>query len=65
MSCWSINSFDFSWEKLHKRFSASAVLPQEFFRQKSNELTDEQDMFCFNRASAFYMNNNTVKNVDK
>ena len=31
---------------------------------KSNELTDQQGMFCFNHASAFYMSNNIVKNVD-
>ena len=35
MSCWSVNSFNFS-------------------REKSNELTDQHDMFCFNHASAFY-----------
>ena len=28
---------------------------------KSNELTEQQHMLCFNHASAFYMNNNIVK----
>ena len=35
-----------------------------FSNEKLNELTDEQDMFCFNHASAFYTSNNIVKNVD-
>ena len=42
MSCWSVNSFDFSREKLHERFSASAV----FFSEKPNELPDQQDIFA-------------------
>ena len=33
-SCWSVNSFDFSLEKLQSR-------------EKSNELTDQQDMFYY------------------
>ena len=37
---------------------------QQFFRKKSNELTDQQDMFCFNHASTFYTSNNIKKNVD-
>ena len=32
MSCWSVNSFDFLREKLHERFSASAVLQQNIER---------------------------------
>ena len=51
----------FGGEKLHERFGASAF----FSAKKSNELTDQQDMFCFNHASAFYMSNNIVKNVDE
>ena len=43
--------------KLHRRFSASAV----FSSEKSNELTDQQDVFCFNHLSAFYTSNNVVK----
>ena len=35
-----------------------------FSSEKSNELTDQQDMFCFNHASAFYTSNSAVKNVD-
>ena len=37
----------------------------QFLSEKSSELTDQQDMFCFNHASAFYTSNNIVKNVDK
>ena len=29
--------------------------------EKSNELADQQDMFCFNHASTFYTSNSTVK----
>ena len=36
-----------------------------FSSEKSNESTDQQDMFCFNHASAFYTSNNVVKNVDE
>ena len=50
----SVNSFDFAREKLHERFGT-----------KSNELTDQQDMFCFNHASACYTINNIVKIVDE
>ena len=32
-----------------------------FSSEKSNELTDQQDIFCFNHASAFYTSNNIVK----
>ena len=39
--------------------SASARV--QFFQRKSNELTDQQDMFCYNHASAFYTSNNIVK----
>ena len=35
-----------------------------FSSTKSNELTDQQDMFCFNHTYAFYTSNNIVKNVD-
>ena len=48
-------------EKSHERFSANAG----FSQRNENELTDLHDMFCFNHASAFYTNNNIVKNVDK
>ena len=47
MSCLSVNLFDFTREKI-----SSA---------KSNELTDQQDMFCFNHVSAFYTSNNIMK----
>ena len=36
-----------------------------FSREKSNELTDQQDMLCFNHASAFYTSNTIVKKVDQ
>ena len=55
MSCWSVNSFAFSREKLHERFGAS---------DKSNELTDQQDMFCFKHASTCYTSNNNEKKFD-
>ena len=32
--------------------------------EKSNELTDQQDMFCFHHTSVFYMSNNIKKNFD-
>ena len=35
-----------------------------FSSEKSNELTDQQDVFCFNPASTFYMSNNMEKDVD-
>ena len=54
MPCWSVNSLIFSREKLHERSS-----------EKSYELTDQQDMFCFNHASAFYMSINIVKMISK
>ena len=43
------------------------ALPGEcsFSCENSNELTDQQDMFCSNHASAFYTSNNIVKNVDE
>ena len=47
-------------EKLHERFSVSAVSSSE----KSNELTDQQDMFRYNHTSTFYTGNNIDKNVD-
>ena len=36
-----------------------------FSSAKSNELTQLQDLFCFNHAPAFYSNNKIVKNVDE
>ena len=51
MSCWSVNSFNFT----RKIFSSA----------KSNELIDQQDTFCFNHASAFYTSNNIMRNVDE
>ena len=32
-----------------------------FSSEKSGNLTDQQDMFCFNHASAFYTSNNIEK----
>ena len=32
----------------------------DFSSKKSKKLTDQQDMFCFNHASAFYTSNNIV-----
>ena len=37
----------------------------QIFSKKSSQLIDQQDMFCFNHASAFYTSNNIVKNVDE
>ena len=51
----------FGGEKIARTFQWERI----FFSKKSNELTDQQDMFCFNHASAFYMSNNIVKNVDE
>ena len=31
------------------------LIHSSFSREKLNELTDQQDMFCFNHASTFYM----------
>ena len=42
----------------------SASVRVQFFQRKSNELTDQQDMFCFNHASAFLTSNNIEKNAD-
>ena len=36
-----------------------------FSSTKSNELTDQQDMFCFNHAYVFYTSNTIMKNVDE
>ena len=41
---------------------ASALI--QFFPGKSNELTDQQDMFCFNHACTSYTSNDIKKNVD-
>ena len=61
-SCWSVNSFNFrgknAWA-LQRECSFSS-----FSSENSNELTDQQDMFRFTHASAFYTSNNIVKNVD-
>ena len=35
-----------------------------FSSTKSNELTDQQDIFSFNHVSVFYMNKKIVKNID-
>ena len=35
-----------------------------FSHEKSNKLTDQQDIFCFNHASTFYTSNNIDKNVE-
>ena len=43
--------------------SVSARL--QFSSEKSNELTYQQDMFCFKHASAFDTSNNILKNVDE
>ena len=53
MSCWSVNSFDFTREKLNEC---------SFFSAKSKESTDQQDMFkfFFNHASPFYTSNNIM-----
>ena len=40
MSCLSVNSFEFSLEKLRSRCDALA-----FFSRKSNELADQQGIF--------------------
>ena len=32
-----------------------------FSSEKSNELTDQQAMFCFNHAAAFFASKNTVR----
>ena len=47
-------------EKLHERFSASAVFPAQ---NRMNSHSSK--MFCFNHASASYTNNKIVKNVDE
>ena len=36
-----------------------------FCSAKSNKSADQQDMFCFNHAFAFYTSNNIMKNVDE
>ena len=41
---------------LHREYS--------FSRENSNELTDQQDMFCFNHASIVHTSNNIKKNDD-
>ena len=43
----------------------SASVRVQFSSAASNELTDQQGMFCFNQASAFYTSNNIMKNVDE
>ena len=56
MSCRFVDSFYFSRKKCT---SASARV--QFFQQKLNESTDQQDMFRFNHASAFCTSNSIVK----
>ena len=53
---------------LFLQFSAGKIaraLQREcsFSTETSNELTDQQDMSCFNHASAFYTSNNIKKNM--
>ena len=56
MSCRSVNSFDFARKNARAfRYECS------FSSAKSNELTDQHDMICFNHASAFYKSKNIVK----
>ena len=38
MSCWSVNLFDFGWEKLHQRFSTSAVFAAQ---NRTNQQTNK------------------------
>ena len=49
------------------RWKIARALQREysFCSEKSNELIDQQDMFCFNNASDFSTSNNIVKNVDE
>ena len=42
-SCWSVNSFDFRWKKTALALKRLC----NFSRDKSNQLTDQQDMFCY------------------
>ena len=42
----------------------SASVRVHFFQQKSNESTDQQDMFCFKHASTFYTSNINDKKND-
>ena len=56
MPCWSVNSFDCALEKLHSCWSA-----RFFSRAKSNELSDQQDMFFYRHASRQYRNRALMK----
>ena len=40
-----------------------SILREKISSVKSNELTEQQDMFCFNHASAFYTNNSIMKKL--
>ena len=54
-----------SIRSIFRRKNARALQREYTFpSEKSNELTDQQDMFCFNHASAFYTRNDIEKNVD-
>ena len=48
-----------------KKCTSASARMQFFSSEKSNELTDQQDMFCFNHVSAFYMSNKIEKNIDE
>ena len=50
---------------LRQKKCTSASVRCSISSKKLNEFTDQQDMFCFNHASALYMSSNIVKNVDK
>ena len=56
MSCWCVNSFDFSREKCT---SASARV--QFSQRKIERINTPTRHVCFDHASAFYTSNNTVK----
>ena len=46
-------------------FSCAICYDDEFFWRNENELTDQHGTFHFNHASAFYMSNNIVTDVDE
>ena len=46
------------------KFARALRCKCSFSSEKSNELTDQQDVFCFNHASTFYTSNNMEKYVD-
>ena len=64
--------FEFPWmvvQTVLKNMSYAGKIARALQREcsfsstKSNELTDQQDIFCFNHASAFYTSNNNMNNV--